>query len=84
MDVLLTGLEQGTTIVFENGSQHETMVPERITCEFDASPFILMAHTNIERVRYLFGILSLSSALVVDHGKLVGIVHKRDLLRLVC
>ena len=54
----------------------------RSTPGIDAGPFQLPVQTTHSKVHFLFAMLGLNAAYIVDQGELVGVVTKRDLISL--
>lgn len=54
----------------------------RATPGLDAGPFQLPVQTPHSKVHFLFAMLGLNAAYIVDQGELVGVVTKRDLISL--
>eukprot|EP01125_Pyxidicula_operculata_P000805 TRINITY_DN1070_c1_g1_i1.p1 TRINITY_DN1070_c1_g1~~TRINITY_DN1070_c1_g1_i1.p1 ORF type:complete len:797 (-),score=163.26 TRINITY_DN1070_c1_g1_i1:763-3153(-) len=74
-------------------SEFVTQVPNMETVEdmtenagiegFDPCPFTVSQSAPLSKVHFLFAILGLSHAWVVQSGKLVGVITKRDLMKIV-
>ena len=52
-----------------------------IEVQYDAAPLVILLHTPLIRIFYLFSILGLSHAYVLDKGKLIGVLSKKDLIK---
>lgn len=52
----------------------------RPTIEYDPAPYILPAGTPAGKLHFIFSMLGISHAYVIENGKLVGVVVKKDLI----
>jgi signal-transduction protein with cAMP-binding, CBS, and nucleotidyltransferase domain len=48
--------------------------------QYDPAPYTMQVHTPIAKVHFLFSMLSISHAFIIDKGKLVGVLVKKDLI----
>jgi len=47
---------------------------------FDLCPFTVLETVPLSKVHFMFAVLGLSHAWVVKHGRLVGVITKKDLM----
>lgn len=48
--------------------------------QYDPAPYTMQVHTPIAKVHFLFSMLGISHAFVLEKGKLVGVLVKKDLI----
>lgn len=73
---------QGVMQELTQMAMNEKVGFSRSTAGLDAGPFQLPVQTPHSKVHFLFAMLGLSAAYIVDQGELVGVVTKRDLISL--
>src|SRR5690606_11379171 len=53
----------------------------RETPGLDQCPFQVVPNTPLSKLHFMFSILGLSVSYIVDHGVLVGVITKKDLMK---
>jgi len=74
-------LESVTNTSRENFLDQEVSVNFRELDQFDACPFQVVADTALAKVHWLFAMLGLSHAFIVQSGALVGVLTRKDLIK---
>jgi CBS domain-containing protein len=49
--------------------------------DVDRSPFCVLKDTPLSKVHFLFTMLNISQLIVIERGRMVGIITKREFLR---